>query len=134
MKYEFVDNVGRITESEQNNFEAAQNYAEKHGLTCLTMTYDVFVKSFMAKITQLENHAQYEVLAKCADRMIAMNQSFGYGAIAANVFMKRIIRTPISEIEAWLEGDVLLDNEKNTLKSQTVKPKKKEKRKVINNV
>ncbi len=117
MKYQFLDNAGNLTESEQKSYVDAQSYADKNDLTCLSMPYDLFVASFREKIRLLEDHTQYGWLVEYAEKMVRMNQGFGYQAIAANDFMKKIIIMPVADIRDWLEENVFSEDKKRAVKS-----------------
>ncbi|EGT4625321.1 TPA: hypothetical protein KNN56_001734 [Clostridioides difficile] len=103
MKYQFFDNDGKVTESEQKSYTDALKFAEERSITCLSMPYEIFIASFRKKIKLLESHAQYSKFSEYAEKMIILNQSVGYQAMAANDFMKKIIVTPIDDIMEWLE-------------------------------
>lgn len=103
MKYQFFDNDGKVTESEQKSYTDALKFAEERGITCLSMPYEIFIASFRKKIKLLESHAQYSKFSEYAEKMIILNQGAGYQAMAANDFMKKIIVTPIDDIMEWLE-------------------------------
>ena len=47
MKYQFFDNDGKVTESEQKSYTDA--FAEERGITCLSMPYEIFIASFRKK-------------------------------------------------------------------------------------
>ena len=110
MKYQFFDNDGKVTESEQKSYTDALKFAEERGITCLSMPYEIFIASFREKIKLLENHAQYSEISEYAEKMVILNQGAGYQAMAANDFMKKIIVTPIDDIQEWFG-----ENEKREL-------------------
>ncbi len=103
MKYQFFDNDGKVTESEQKSYTDALKFAEERGITCLSMPYKLFIASFREKIKLLESHTQYSKISEYAEKMIILNQGAGYQAMAANDFMKKIITTPIDDIRGWFE-------------------------------
>jgi len=103
LKYQFFDNDGKVTESEQKSYTDALKFAEERSITCLSMPYEIFIASFRKKIKLLESHAQYSKFSEYAEKMIIMNQGTGYQAMVANDFMKKIIVTPIDDIMGWLE-------------------------------
>ena len=43
MKYQFFDNDGKVTESEQKSYTDALKFAEERGITCLSMPYEIFI-------------------------------------------------------------------------------------------
>lgn len=49
MKYQFFDNDGKVTESEQKSYTDALKFAEERGITCLSMPYELFIASFREK-------------------------------------------------------------------------------------
>ena len=116
MKYQFLDNAGNVTEAEQESYADAQSYAESHNLMCLSMPYDLFVATFRKKIKLLEGHAQYSWLSEYAEKIIRMNQGFGYQAIAANDFMEKIIIMPLADLQGWLEENAISEGKKGTVK------------------
>ena len=101
MKYQFLDNAGNVTEAEQESYADAQSYA---------------VSSFRKKIKLLESHAQYSWLSEYAEKIIRMNQGFGYQAIAANDFMEKIIIMPLADLQGWLEENAISEGKKGTVK------------------
>ena len=121
MKYQFFDNDGKVTESEQKSYTDALKFAEERGITCLSMPYKLFIASFREKIKLLESHTQYSKISEYAEKMIILNQGAGYQAIAANDFMKKIIGKsefePVSQ--DWQEGKA--EKQKNKANSPKVR-------------
>lgn len=65
----------------------------------------LYEQIFNAKIDHFAGHPLYSKLRKSADNALRYHTGYGLDAIHAADFMDRIVKMPLSYIEAWLNGE-----------------------------
>lgn len=62
-------------------------------------------KVFNEKIDHFKEHPEYLHIRKQADKIMLMNEGWGYDMIVAEDFIERIEQAPLSYLSDWFNGN-----------------------------